>query len=266
MIGPPTGGHDSDMENADDDVLKTAGLPDEVAGEIEVFNIRNDDIEGISDDGHNIVTPQPKKAKQTTKKAKVNVKWKKSHINSQTFSQYDQDKKAQAVLLENPELAALTMWTSFEKIFAPLIELILHETNQYAIRDKNKLQFKLTSEELTNFIGLIFLSEYNIRLSERDYWSIDQDVRCDAFCEAMSRNRFFEIKSFIHTADNQSLSESRMAKVEPLYDLLNKKIQQFELFTKTLALINQWCPTMAVIHVSNSYMQSQFVLDTNCEY
>ena len=146
MIGPPTGGHDSDMENEDEDGLKTTGLPDKIAGETEVFNIRNDDIEGISDDGHDIVAPQPKKAKQTTKKAKLNVKWKKSHINSQTFSQYDQDKKAQAVLLENLELAALTMWTSFEKIFAPLIELILHETNQYAIRDKNKPQFKLTSE------------------------------------------------------------------------------------------------------------------------
>ena len=35
MIGPPTGGHDSDMENEDEDVLKTTGLPDEVAGEIE---------------------------------------------------------------------------------------------------------------------------------------------------------------------------------------------------------------------------------------
>ena len=138
VIGPPTGGHDSDMENEDEDVLKTTGLPDEVAGEIAVFNIRNGDIEGISDDGHDIVAPQPKKAKQTTKKAKVNVKGKKSHINSQTFSQYDQDKKAQAVLLENPELAALTMWTSFEKIFAPLIESILHETNHYAIRDKNQ--------------------------------------------------------------------------------------------------------------------------------
>ena len=125
MIGPPTGGHDSDMENEDEDVLKTTRLPDEVAGEIGVSNIRNDGIEGISDDGHDIVAPQPKKAKQTTKKAKVNVKWKKSHIDSQTFSQYDQDKKAQAVILENPELAALTVWTSFEKIFAPLIESIL---------------------------------------------------------------------------------------------------------------------------------------------
>ena len=35
------------------------------------------------------------------------------------------------------------------------------------------------------FIGLIFQSGYNIRLSERDYWSTDRDVRCDAFCSTI---------------------------------------------------------------------------------
>ena len=81
------------------------------------------------------------------------------------------------------------MWTSFEKVVSPLIELLLHETNQYANRDKNKPQFKLTLEELKNFIGLIFLSGYNIRLEERDYWSVDSDLRCDTFCETMNRNQ-----------------------------------------------------------------------------
>ena len=82
-------------------------------------------------------------------------------------------------------------------------------------------------EELKNFIGLIFLSGYSIRLAERDKWSVDLDLRCDTFCETKSRNQFFEIKSFLHAADKQSFCESRMVKVDPLYDLLNKKIQQF---------------------------------------
>ena len=99
------------------------------------------------------------------------------------------------------------MRTSFEKVVSLLIELLLHETNQYANRDKNKQQFKVTLEELKNFMELIFLSGYNIRLAERDYWSADPDLRCDMFCETMRRNRFFEIKSFIHAADKQSLSE-----------------------------------------------------------
>ena len=58
----------------------------------------------------------------------------------------------------------------------------------------------------------------------------------------MSRNRFFEIKSFIHTADNQSLSESRMAQVEPIYDLLNKKIQQFGIVHEDLSIDESMVP------------------------
>ena len=80
------------------------------------------------------------------------------------------------------------MWTSFEKVVSPLIELLLHETNQHANRDKNKPQFKVTLEELKNFIGLIFLSGYNIKLAEQGYWIVDPDYRCDTFCETMSKN------------------------------------------------------------------------------
>ena len=58
----------------------------------------------------------------------------------------------------------------------------------------------------------------------------------------MSRNQFFEIKLFLHAADNQPLSESRMAKVEPLYDLLNKKIQQFGIAHEDLSIDESMVP------------------------
>ena len=50
------------------------------------------------------------------------MKWQKQHIQTQTFSSVDQDKNAQAVFLENPELIELTMLTSFEKVVCPFIE------------------------------------------------------------------------------------------------------------------------------------------------
>ena len=52
-----------------------------------------------------------------------------------------------------------------------------------------------------------------------------------------------------------------MAKVEPLYDLLNKKIPQFGLAHEDLSIDESTVLTTAVIHVSNSYVQSQFVSD-----
>ena len=181
-----------------------------------------------SDGEDSDVEPPPtKRQKQNAKKSKINVKWQKQYMQAQTFSSFDQDKNAQAVFLENQELVELTMQTLFEKVVSPLIELLLHETSEYDNRDKNKPQFKVTLEELKNFIGLTFLSGYNIRLAEQDYWGVDPDLRCDTFCETMNGNRFFEIKLFLHAADNRSLSKSRMVKVEPLCDLLNKNIQQF---------------------------------------
>ena len=62
----------------------------------------------------NVEPPPAKKQKQNAKKSKINVKWQKQH--TQTFSSFDQDKNSQAVFLGNPELAELTMWTSFEKV------------------------------------------------------------------------------------------------------------------------------------------------------
>ena len=128
-------------------------------------------------------------------------------------------------------LGYLVVTTRYLVVIASYCSLLV-VTSRYHLfpllnRDKTKPQFKVTLEELKNFKGLIFLSGYNIRLAERDSWSVDPDLRCDAFCGAMSRNRFFGIKSFLHADDHQSLSESRMTKVETLYDLLNEKNQQF---------------------------------------
>ena len=59
----------------------------------------------------------------------------------------------------------------------------------------------------------------------------------------MSRNRLLEIKSFLHVADSQSLSESRMmAEVEPLYGFLNEKIQQFGIAHQDLSIDKSMVP------------------------
>ena len=178
--------------------------------------------------------PPVKKQKQNAKKSKTNVNDRSSIYKNTKIRDLIRVKNAQLVFLENPELVQLTMWTSFEKAVSPLIELLLHETNQYANRDKNNPQFKVALDELKNFIGLIFLSGYKIRLPERDYWSVGPDFRCKTFCETM--------KSFFHATGNQSLIESRIAKVEPLYNILKKKIQQFGITHEDLIINESMVP------------------------
>ena len=90
-------------------------------------------------------------------------------MNPNPTSKPDQDKRAQALLLEHPENVGLTVWSSFEKVFLDIASLLVEETNTYANRDKNKPEFNVTLNETLNFVGLIFLSGSNIRLSEKDY-------------------------------------------------------------------------------------------------
>ena len=93
------------MENEDDKILNTTGLSEEITGEIEVIiSIRNDEIERMTSDGEdsNVEPPLAKRQKQNFKKPKINLKWQRQHIQTQTFSSFDQHKNAQAVFLKNP--------------------------------------------------------------------------------------------------------------------------------------------------------------------
>ena len=70
------------MENEDNKILNTTVLPEEMDGEIEVFNIRNGEIERWASDGEesDMEPPLTKKEKQNAEKSKINVKWPKQHI------------------------------------------------------------------------------------------------------------------------------------------------------------------------------------------
>ena len=92
------------------------------------------------------------------------MKWKKQHMQTETFSIFDQGRNAHAVFLEKTELVEWTICTLFEKVVSPLIELLLHETNQYINKHKKKPQFKATLEELKNFIGWFFCKATTLEL------------------------------------------------------------------------------------------------------
>ena len=48
----------------------------------------------------------------------------------------------------------------------------------------------------------------------------------------MRRNGYQEINQCFHLADNENLTESKTAKVDPNYDELLKNCQQFGMFDK----------------------------------
>ena len=167
----------------------------------------------------------------------------KGHCEQKNEPDLDQDKRAQEKLLSsNPDLAELIPWSSFEMIFSDIINLLVEQTNLYAKRDRNKINFSISKEEI-NFTGFIFLSSYNIRKIARDYWSVDPHLGCSSFRKTMSRNRFEEIKSVFHVADNDFLEQdSRMSKVKLIYDMINEKIAQFGILHVSLSVDESMVP------------------------
>ena len=103
----------------------------------------------------------------------------------------------------------------------------MEHTNRYANPDKNNLQFTVTNDEMIKFIGIIFLSGFNKRTGETDYWSKSPDVKFLIVASALIRTRFQYIKSYLHAADNQDLSETKMAKIEPLYQIVSRNSRKW---------------------------------------
>ena len=62
MIGPPTGGEDNDMESKNEEILDATGMPNEVAGNVEVFQITSNEIMYDSD-SESYMTKQEAKSK-----------------------------------------------------------------------------------------------------------------------------------------------------------------------------------------------------------
>ena len=87
IIGPPTGGQDTDLKN-EDDTINATGLPEEIAGGVKVFNIRNDEIGKMTSDGEDSdVEPS------MVKKQKQNVNyfvWESSLFFHWVTSSWDQ--------------------------------------------------------------------------------------------------------------------------------------------------------------------------------
>ena len=62
-------------------------------------------------------------------------------------------------------------------------------------------------------------------------------------CNTISRNRYHEIKRYLHFADNQRLTEGdKMSKIRLLYNMLNFNSVQFSIFYQLLSVDESMVP------------------------
>ncbi|MGH0137467.1 UNVERIFIED_CONTAM: hypothetical protein FKN15_024609 [Acipenser sinensis] len=78
------------------------------------------------------------------------------------------------------------------------------------------------------FLAILFISGYVPLPRRRMFWENENDVTNQAVTQGMSINRFEEIMSNIHCADNTNLPQGdKLGKMRPVFDLLNKRFLKF---------------------------------------
>jgi len=86
--------------------------------------------------------------------------------------------------------------------------IMVRMTNLYAQREKGNHGFSTDITEMRLFLAMLLLSGYAVLPRRKMYWENADDVFNKAMSDAMLRNRFEEILSVFHLADNQQLDAS----------------------------------------------------------
>lgn len=87
-----------------------------------------------------------------------------------------------------------------------VLDMIIEETNRYA-QQKNS-NFVLDNIMLQRFLGILVLSGYHTVPAARDYWSNHPTLGVPAVKLCMPRNKFLDIKKFIHFSNNFNLDKN----------------------------------------------------------
>ena len=72
---------------------------------------------------------------------------------------------------------------------------------------------------MQKILGIILLSRQQL------YWSTLANLRVEIVVKTMNRNRYLEIKKYMHFVNHLKLTPgNKMSKILPLYDMMNKNL------------------------------------------
>lgn len=235
------------MKNLTKNDMCISNIPNDIPGEVEVQFTSDDeislpDVSAItalaveSDDDVPLSVLFPKKNKCSKSKNKYETPvWTNNYVDismNNTTKGYEERlrKMIEDVRNDNPVQIS-------ERLFdSKVIKLIVDQSNLYA-QQKNNHDFAVSDEDIKIFLGILLLSGYHKIPREPMFWSADEDVGVQCVVSSMSRNKFQQIKRYIHFADNTTLDKSdKMYKLRPLMNLLNKNFRQWGIFHQNLSI------------------------------
>ena len=106
---------------------------------------------------------------------------------------------------------------------------------------------------------MLFLSGYNSLPQQNLYWERKFDVEPPIVYKTISRNRFKDIKKYVHFADNSTIDlTDKFAKVRPIYDIVNANLKQFGFWNNDYSIDEQMIPYFGM-HSAKQRMNNKSV-------
>jgi hypothetical protein len=112
----------------------------------------------------------------------------------------------------------------FQKLFPEsLLQLIVWQSNLYAVQKHPEKPLKLTEGELEQFMGVCLWMSLVKAPNARKYWNARYKIECVS--EVMGVNRWEEIKNHIHFHDNNDgEGRDRLQRIRPLINHLREAL------------------------------------------
>lgn len=223
---PPDADINTDEEDGDAEDLIANIMPQDIPGDIEVFC--------SSDSEDDVPLQELRRRIQHSEPGQKSPKWSKRECsiempNTNIFMHNKNEMIS--------HLGGKSELQVFETLFdSEVVEYIVDQTRLYASQC-NAHNFSFTENDLKVFLGILLFSGYHSMPRENMYWELAEDTRSPLVSNNMSRNRFKEIKKFVHLADNNNLIlTDKMAKVRPLQTLICQKFCQFGYMHEKLSI------------------------------
>ncbi|XP_066958973.1 piggyBac transposable element-derived protein 2-like [Macrobrachium rosenbergii] len=111
----------------------------------------------------------------------------------------------------------------------------------YASQNKRQ-DFLFSDDCLRQLIGFFLYTGCRSLPQEKLYWCEDEDIDDRFVRKCFSKNRYLEIKRYLHFNDNSTLGSNeppRSFKIVPIIELMNEKFSKFRIFSKRLSIDKQ---------------------------
>lgn len=140
------------------------------------------------------------------------------------------------------------------------LRFFLAEMKKYIIEASLEYGLLFSPHELDVFIGILIVTTFNVRTSERDYWSTNPLLECPIVRSAMSRNRFPEIKSGLKCSKRADENKKDPAwRVRAILEMFSSNIKSFGFF-ETAFTADEMMIKFYVYDSKNLFEINQFAL------